>query len=356
MYKAIRYIGSKQKILDFLNEELFSTIPYKGSFFEGFSGTGIISQYLTENRGDITVSGGDLSNYAEVLYSILNLSSLRITSDQITHFISSINEKDFKEDGLFFNEFSENGKPKTYEGSRLFFHEKAGKTIDLYRQLLKEKIKNKEISEEQSKVFLFYLLSYACKMANTTSVFGAYLKTPPKYKPLDTTFIEQINKQLEKIYESSSYKKFMNGDIVSNLEKMKSVDVIYLDPPYSTRRYESNYHILNYIVDLELTEDEIKNSKTGLPKFIQDNPFGKKKETEIIFSNMILEGTLKSKLLAISYNTDGLIKQEWMENFCNANNLVLETKKLEYKRFKSNETENKNKLEEILWLIRKKND
>ena len=56
MYKAIRYIGSKQKVLNFLEEELFSLIPKEGSFYEGFSGTGIISQYLTEKRKDLIIS------------------------------------------------------------------------------------------------------------------------------------------------------------------------------------------------------------------------------------------------------------------------------------------------------------
>lgn len=352
MYKAIRYIGSKQKVLDFLDEKLFKIIPENGTFFEGFSGTGIISQYLSEKRKDISISGGDLSKYSEILYSILNANQLKLTGNEITDFVSTLKEEDFKEEGVFFNEFSENGIPKTYSESRLFFHEKTGKTIDLYRSKLKEKIKNGEISIEQSKVYLFYLMSYVCKMANTTSVFGAYLKTPPKYKPLDVSFIENINNQLSNIFTSKSHKEFLLGDIVSNLLKIEKKNIIYLDPPYSTRRYESNYHILNYIADLNFTTEEIKESKTGLPKFIPENHFGKKKETEIVFSNMILNGVSKSDILAISYNTDGLITEDWMKNFCEKNKLILITEKMEYKRFKSNEIKNENKLEEILWLIK----
>lgn len=356
MYKAIRYIGSKQKVLDFLDEKLFNMIPKNGTFFEGFSGTGIISQYLTEKRKDISISGGDLSNYAEVLYSILNVNNLKLVNDEIINFVKSLNEKDFKEDGIFFNEFSEGGKPNTYIESRLFFHEKTGKTIDLYRDKIKEKIKNGEINQEQSKVYLFYLMSYVCKMANTTSIFGAYLKTPPKYKPLDISFVENINKQLIEIFKSTTYKEFFLGDILSNLSKIEKKNVIYLDPPYSTRRYESNYHILNYVSDLNFKVQDIKESKTGLPKYIPENPFGRKKETEVIFSNMILSGISKSDLLAISYNTDGLITEDWMKDFCDKNNLTLITKKLEYKRFKSNEIKNENKLEEILWLIKSGNE
>lgn len=71
---------------------------------------------------------------------------------------------------------------------------------------------------------------------------------------------------------------------------------------------------------------------------------------------MILSGISKSDLLAISYNTDGLITEDWMKDFCDKNNLTLITEKLEYKRFKSNEIKNENKLEEILWLIKSGNE
>ena len=85
-----------------------------------------------------------------------------------------------------------------------------------------------------------------------------------------------------------------------------------------------------------------------------DNPFGSKKETSRIFSQMIVQGIEKCEILAISYNTDGIITQQWIEDFCKINELNLETKTLSYKRFKSKqEVKNESKLEEILWIITK---
>lgn len=356
MFKAIRYIGSKQKVLDFLEENLFSLLNKGDSFFEGFAGTGIVSQFLAENKEDIKISGGDISLYSEIMFNILNIGVYEVSQPLLNRFFEELNTLPLME-GVCFNEFSEGGTPTTFDESRNFFHRETGKTIDTYRFLVKKYLQEGLVTEGQAKILLFYILAYSCKMANTTSVFGAYLKSPPKYEKLDIQYVNKISSQLTKIAELKNESVFYLGDIVSNLKKIEAKNVIYLDPPYSTRRYESNYHILNFIMDLNFSASELKQgSKTAQPIFMASNPFGKKKETEIIFGNMILEGVNKSNHLAISYNTDGVIKQDWIQNFCDKHNLILDTKKMHYKRFKSKvEVTNTDTLEEILWIIRKAN-
>lgn len=354
MFKAIRYIGSKQKVLNFLEENLFCLLNPKDKFFEGFAGTGIVSQFLAENKKDLKITGGDISLYSKIMFNILNIGIYNISSELLNKFFMELENTPLIED-VCFNEFSNNGVPETYSESRNFFHGETGKTIDTYRFLVKKYLENNLITEGQSKILLFYLLAYSCKMANTTSVFGAFLKSPPKYEKLDINYVNNINKNLEKISKLKNESLFYLGDIVSNLKKIEKQNVIYLDPPYSTRRYETNYHILNFIMDLNFNKDQLKvDSKTAQPIFVNNNPFGKKKETEVIFTQMILEGVNKSDYLVISYNTDGLIKQEWVEEFCKLHHLNLETKKMTYKRFKSGkEAKNTNNLEEILWIIKK---
>lgn len=354
MHKAIRYIGSKQKVLPFLEENLFYQLKEGDSFFDGFVGSGIVSQYVAERHKNIKISGGDLSLYSGILFNILNIGKAFSHKEEIIKLIKEFESKPLVAQDIF-NEFSATGKPMSYSESRNFFHELSGKTMDTFKEFLYEKVNNKEMTEEQSKVFYYFLITYACKVANTTSVFGAFLKSPAKYQPLNSKFVEKIIQDLEKIRNLENNANFYCGDIVNNLKKIQKQTVIYLDPPYSTRRYESNYHILNYIADPKFSSAELKeNSKTGQPKEMGENPFGKKKETEIIFAEMIKQGVSKSDILGISYNTDGLIKQEWIEKFCKDNHFLLDTRKLQYKRFKSKtEVTNTTELEEILWLIKK---
>lgn len=354
MHKAVRYIGSKQKLFPFLEKNLFFHLKEGDSFFDGFVGSGIVSQYVAENHKNIKINGGDLSLYSGILFNILNIGTEFKYFNLIINLIKEFEQEELVS-GDIFNEFSNFGNPTTYHESRNFFHEKSGKTIDTFKKFIANKINKKEITTSQGNILLFFILSYACKVANTTSVFGAFLKSDAKYKALDSNYVSNILNDLNKLKELKNISNFYLGDIIANLKRIPKQTVIYLDPPYSTRRYESNYHILNYIVDMGFNVKNLKeNSKTGQPKYMLDNPFGKKKDTKTIFSNMIIEGVNKSNLLGISYNTDGIIKQDWMEDFCKNNGFLLETKKLEYKRFKSKiEVKNTTELEEILWLIKK---
>ena len=353
MYKAIRYIGSKQKVLPFLEEHLFSKLTSGDSFFDGFLGTGIVSQYIAETKNNINVSGGDISLYSEVLFKIMNIGSL-FKREEIVDLIKKFELENLVA-GNIFNEFSNKGTPCSFTESRNFYHEKSGKIIDTFKLFLGKELKNQNISSQQAEILLFFILAYACKAGNTTSVFGAYLKSPAKYIEFNVKFVENILNELSIFLINKNQFDFYLGSIVDNLKLIPKQKIIYLDPPYSTRRYETNYHILNFVVDFEFNPKNLKeNSKTGQPKGIVNNPFGSKKETEIIFAEMIREGVNKSDFLGISYNTDGVITQKWIEKFCIDNNYKLETKKMSYKRFKSKvEVKNETNLEEILWIITK---
>lgn len=354
MYKPIRYIGSKQKILDFLEDSFLKKLKPGDSFFDGFSGTGIVSQYVAEKKSNIKIYAGDISLYSDILFQIINFRKAGLSEKFVIDYISDFQSLKLIEDGDIFNEFSKNGVPKTYFENRLFFSEKAGKTIDTFKEKIIFDINSQVITESQAKVLMFYILVYACKSANTTSIFGAFLKSEPITKKFDINFVNQINKNIQDFINNDKEGVFLTGDIISNIEKISPVKIIYLDPPYSTRKYESNYHILNYISDFDFAINKIKNgTKTGLPLSSPPNAFGKKAETINIFAKMIKNSVLKCEMLVISYNTDGEIKQSWLEDFCKNENLSLETKKLEYKRFKSNNKNNDKILEEIIWIIKK---
>lgn len=358
MHKAIRYIGSKQKLLSFLEDNLFYLLKKNDSFFEGFAGTGIVSQYIFEKKLNITISGGDISKYSQILFEIINIQKYFKNNEEILNIFEEFENKQ-KIISHIYNEFSNQGNPFNFTEARNFFHFNTAKDIDSFKEFLNEKLKKNKLTKKQVDILLFFLLSYTCKNANTTSVFGAYLKTPAKYKEFNKEFINKILNDINLFFDKKNNPNniFYYGDIIENLKKIPKQNMIYLDPPYSTRKYESNYHILNYVVDLDFSPDMIKeNSKTAQPKNTIQNSFGKKSETQKIFNKMILLAIDKTDILAISYNSDGIIKQNFIQELCEKNNLKLDTKILKYKRFKSNNllNKNKNELQEILWIITKK--
>lgn len=58
-----------------------------------------------------------------------------------------------------------------------------------------------------------------------------------------------------------------NEDANLLIKKIKG-DILYLDPPYNTRQYGANYHLLNTIA---LYDDFIPRGKTGLKEYIDQN-------------------------------------------------------------------------------------
>lgn len=80
--------------------------------------------------------------------------------------------------------------------------------------------------------------------------------------------------------------------------------------------------------------------------------FGSKKNTRIIFNDMILESMNKCKELFISYSTDGEMTYEEIEAICNDNNLKLDIFTKDYKKYASHNNNKNNELKEIVYKIK----
>jgi len=149
--------------------------------------------------------------------------------------------------------------------------------------------------------------------------------------------------------------KFKRSSILESISNIKYCDIIYLDPPYTTRRYETNYHILEYIADINFNIEKIKyNTKAGTPDLsLIKNPFGGKNTTYKIFEEMIVRGVEKCKYLFISYSNQGFMKESDIREICNKYKLVLETESIKHKKYKSHGNDVQGELFEILWVIKK---
>lgn len=361
MKKVIRYIGSKEKLLNFLSEVIFDN--HKNiNFLDGFTGTTVVSKYLQENT-NYNLYLSDISNYSEILSSRLFLSKCNKELFEHINNIINISENVINPfENVFFNEFSINGNPTTIESSafdnqdvksRMFFTSDVGLKIDTMRHYIKNIYDNKIINYYEKNLLLMLVVAFADKNANTTSVYGAYLKKQNrKTIPLNHDFLTILKSEYKENYKAPS--NYFKGDIIDTLQQIPELDVIYLDPPYNTRRYESNYHILNYLCDLDFDKSEIKEgSKTGLPKNSIKNMFGSKKNTRIIFEDMIYKSMNKANELFISYSTDGEVSFEEIKAICEKENFNIDMYTKEYKKYTSNNNDNSKELKEIIYRIRK---
>ena len=349
--------------MPFLDEKIFK--KYKKTnikFLDAFAGTTVISKYLQDNyKFEQYLS--DFSDYTEILASRL---FINLCSEDIIIHIEKIfnisNSLEKTESGIIYNEFSIGGTPSNLNvevfhnqsvQSRMFFTDDVGIKIDTMRAYIKTNYNQKNINTYDKNLLLMIVLAFADKNANTTSVYGAYLKNQNKPTVgLKQDFFDILKQDLNS--NLTPPKQFFKGDIIDTLNIIPEMDVIYCDPPYNTRKYESNYHILNYLSNLEFSVKDIKeNSKTGLPKIKIKNLFGSKKDTRIIFNDIIIKGMNKSENLFISYSSESEMTFEEIQEICNKNNFKLTVYSQDYKKYKSSNINQDKNLKELIYHIKR---
>jgi adenine-specific DNA-methyltransferase len=82
-----------------------------------------------------------------------------------------------------------------------------------------------------------------------------------------------------------------------------SPDVIYLDPPYNSRQYSTNYHVLETIAKYD---NPTLHGKTGLRDYSdQKSAYCSRPKIKQAFSELIKNA--KAKYIFLSYNNEGLM-------------------------------------------------
>lgn len=316
----MNYIGSKYKLSYFISSSVKSIVGEDLSdkiFCDLFAGTGVVGRNFKKEVKKV------ISNDMEFYSYVLNknyIENHEFLDNEI--YIKELNETN-GEEGFIFNEYSENGK-----ANRLYFSEHNGKKIDAIRTKIEFWKTEKKISSALYYFLLASLLESADKVANTASVYGAFLKkikkTAQKELILEPAIFE-INSHSHEVY---------NEDSNILIKKIKG-DILYLDPPYNAREYGANYHLLNTIAKYDRFTPK---GKTGLRDYSK-SAFCKKKEVEKSFDDLIKNANFK--YIFLSYNNEGIMSSETIKKIL-SNYGKYDLLTTEYQRFRADKKENRN--------------
>lgn len=232
--------------------------------------------------------------------------------------------------GFIFNNYCPNGNHNS-EYKRSYFTDENGLIIDILRLKIDELFKQKHINEQEFYFLLSSLVDSADRVANTTGVYGAYLKNF-KTNSLKTLSFTPSNYIINnKIRDNNEVFNLNCTDLIAHI----SGDVLYLDPPYNTRQYCDYYHLLETLSQYDFPE--IKG-KTGTRKDTsQKSKFSIKKEALSQLEYIIQQANFKYILL--SYNDEGIISLKEIEDCFSKYGKYIQYKQ-NYKRYKSSNLDN----------------
>ncbi len=296
----MNYIGSKYSIVDFIKFSIDKTLkqnneertPSEMVFADLFAGTGVVSGSFKELGYSIIAN--DIQYYSYVVSKHMIENNGNLDKDRCDYLINELNNIDGVA-GFIYQNYSLGGT-KGHEFERMYFSDENAKKCDAIRIKIEEWKKFDYINENEYFFLLGSLINSIDKFANTTSVYGAFLKSLKKsaLKPMVLTPLPIMHGAVEcKVY---------NGDI-SELIKTVKGDILYLDPPYNARQYCTNYHLLETIARYDSPEIY---GKTGLREYsAQKSVFCNKSKVAQAFNDLIKNADFK--YIFLSYNNEGLM-------------------------------------------------
>lgn len=332
---TLNYIGSKHTLCPLLTKIINNEIPELNSktFLDMFSGTGSVAfrfQDLTKG-----CSANDLEFYSFVINFALIKCSY---SDNLQLILDECNKLEGVE-GLIYQNYSKNDNC-----NRMFFTTDNAKKCDAIRVYI-EQLKNNQMVNQQEYYFLLASLIVSMdKLANTSCVYGAFLKEYKKscLKSLIVTPIHtkiDIKVDINNVYNLSA----------EELSKQDTFyDVVYMDPPYNHRQYSANYCPLNYIA---FYDSKIQlNGKTGTIDGYNKSNFCSKIKVKDSFKTIL--DNLNCNYIFISYNNEGLLNYDELKELLIGYG-ELKLYKIPYKKFKAQKTITGDTVFEYLWMLNK---
>lgn len=343
----MRFIGSKLNMLENIDTVVKENIKDNSSVFcDIFSGTASVGEHF-KKKFIVQTNDKLYFSYVIQLAKIQNNTIpnfKRLKEYGITNPIQYLETQEIQIEDTYF--ITHNYSPyKNCE--RMYFTVENASRIDFIRQTIELWKNNQLLNDHEYYYLLASLIEAVPYISNISGTFGAYLKKWDKrtQQPLQLKEIEVVNN-----YEQN---KSYNDD-ANELIKNISGHILYIDPPYNSRQYISNYHVLETIARYD---NPSIYGVTGLRPYSEEKSlYCNKKSIETVFEDLIKNA--KFKHLIVSYSSDGILSEQQIENILKKYGIASSYKlyKFPYRKYKSKQKQINNELYEYIFYIQKEAD
>ena len=310
---GIRYIGSKERLLSFIEECVLSTVADDAvEIGDLFAGTAAVSKLFKQHQKKITANDNlkccyvfaqailgnnqepGFESLSDVIRPTLKGNLVATQYDAVLQYLNSLPG----EEGFIYREYSPGGSENASH-KRAYFVDSNARKIDTIRRQVFSWKNDKLLSEPETCLLLSDLMRAANRVANISGTYGCFNRAwdPRAYKEL-TLERAQI------VPSKYSHKVFCED--ANDIAKRMTFDVLYLDPPYTWRHYGAYYHILETIAE---GDEPTVSGRTGLrPWTASRSRYSYRDDASKALRELLASATCKHVFL--SYNSEGLIAHE----------------------------------------------
>ena len=218
-----RYLGSKQQLLDFIDEIITNNTKECLSFTDLFAGTAVVSNRF-KDRFELIINDTLSCNYHAYICFFSNLPYNKKKIDRLIKDYNAVRESKTCY-------YSQNFKDT-------YLSEESLKSLDFIRSDIESKFENGKINQREYSILITSLIYAIDKIANTVGHYDAFRKNSEQLKKIE----------LKKPYISKAKfrNQIFNLDANTLIRQIKT-DILYLDPPYNSRQYCDAYHFLENV-------------------------------------------------------------------------------------------------------------
>lgn len=335
----MRYLGNKESLLHFIDWTLAEHNVEGASGEAGapltvcdpFTGTTSVARHL-KRRGWRVVAGDTMTYSYALQHAYIGLNS----NPPFTTLVSSgaLNPDCYLSvplgwvvahlnnlrgvEGYFYRTYSPGG-----ESGRLYFTAANALRIDAIRRAIGEWWEQGLLTEAERYLLIAALIEAVSRVANIAGTYAAYLKgwDPRAHKPLALRAPQTVH---------SLHEHSVNLCDANELASRSQCDLLYIDPPYNSRQYCTNYHLLETLAVGD--EPEVRGVAGLRDSSEQRSPYCRPKVAEEHLSRLVQ--TTPARRILMSYNSEGIMPHERIVEILSERGKV-KTHPCEYRRFRS---------------------
>lgn len=227
-----RFLGSKYKLLNFIEETVNSHCKDIKSVIDIFAGTGVVGSMFLKNGKEVYFNDSLKSN----CYSYKAFyEPKKVDIRKLEKIINAYNKIEIDEENYFSKNFSDT-----------YFSSKDCKKIGFIRDDIENKYSHQDINDREKSILVASLIYSMDRVANTVGHYDAYRKI----NNIEDRFYMYMLDVTEKGEKKSHISNLDANEFIKNVK----ADLVYIDPPYNSRQYCDAYHLLENVAEWKKPE------------------------------------------------------------------------------------------------------